>query len=145
MATVEGILIFWCIANGVFNVLLCIKRGFPDSLLVKGAIAAIIALFWMVATACVERREQAQYIYIHTSEHIEARPVPAWSDLICGLFSINQATKKGMGVSSFDGSCHIVMKDRLIGNAPKVNNAYVLNVLESTAKTTFTFIRLRQK
>ena len=55
-------------------------------------------------------------------------------DLTCGLFSISQATRKGMGIFFHGESCDITLDNKTIGSAPKVNNTYILSVLEPSAK-----------
>ena len=54
--------------------------------------------------------------------------------LTCGLFSISQATRKGLGVTFLNDDCKILRGEEVIGNAPKVNNTYILSVTQPTAK-----------
>ena len=56
--------------------------------------------------------------------------------LTCGLFSISQATRKGLDVIFSGDSCNILHNDKVIGSAPKVNNSYLLSVTQLTAKVT---------
>ena len=54
--------------------------------------------------------------------------------LTCGLFSISQATRKGLGVTFLGDDCKILRGEDVIGSAPKVHNTYILSVTHSTAK-----------
>ena len=56
--------------------------------------------------------------------------------LTCGLFSISQATRKGLDVVFSRDSCKIISKKKVIGSAPKVNNTYLLSASQPTAKIT---------
>ncbi len=55
-------------------------------------------------------------------------------DLTCGLFSISQATRKDLGITFIGEDYHIFQGSKLIGSAPKVNNTYILSILQATAK-----------
>ena len=55
-------------------------------------------------------------------------------DLACGLFSISQATGKGLGVSFVNDGCNNTKNKKVVGNAPKVNNSYFLSISVPTAK-----------
>ena len=55
-------------------------------------------------------------------------------DLTCGLFSISQATRKGFGITFLGDDCSILMNNKHIGSAPKMNNTYILSATQSTAK-----------
>lgn len=61
-------------------------------------------------------------------------PLEAVTSLIFGSYSLNQATRNGMGVTFLGDDCHIHKGGKLIGSAPKVNNNYVLSVSQSTTK-----------
>lgn len=67
------------------------------------------------------------------SNVIDVKDVLHVPDLACGLFSISQAMRKGFEITFIDDDCHILRNGNLLGNAPKVNNIYILSVLESTA------------
>ena len=56
--------------------------------------------------------------------------------LTCGLFSISQATRKGLDVVFSGDSCKIISKKKVIGSAPKVNNIYLLSASQLTTKIT---------
>ena len=80
---------------------------------------------------------QHEWIIDDGSTHIvDMKDVLHVPELTCGLFSLNQATRNGLGISFSGEDCHIYKGRKIIGSAPKVNNIYTLNVSQPTSKIT---------
>lgn len=69
-----------------------------------------------------------------TSNTVSIKDVLHVPDLTCGLYSISQATRKGFEILFTSDECQILKDNQQIGSAPKVNNTYILSVLQPTAK-----------
>ena len=69
-----------------------------------------------------------------TSNTVSIKDVLHVPDLTCGLYSISQATQKGFEILFTGDECRILKDNQQIGSALKVNNTYILSVLQPTAK-----------
>ena len=69
-----------------------------------------------------------------TSNAVDLKDVLHVPDLSYSLFSISQATRKGFEITFVDEDCHIRKDSILTGSASKVQNTYILSLLESTTK-----------
>lgn len=69
-----------------------------------------------------------------TSNSVSLKDALHVPGLTCGLFSISQATCKGLDVMFSGDNCKILRGKKVIGTAPKTNNADILNASQPTAK-----------
>ena len=69
-----------------------------------------------------------------TSNTVSVKDVLHIPDLTCGLYSISQAIQKGFEILFTGVKCRILKDNKQVRSAPKVNNTYILSVLQPTAK-----------
>ena len=122
----------WLIDSGSTNHMYHDKEEFTNyQLYHRGITIADRSTVW----AKGHRTVQHEWIIDDGSTHIvNMKDVLHVPELTYGLFSLNQATRNGLGISFSGDDYYIYKGDKMIGSVPKVNNIYTLIVSQATAK-----------